>query len=129
MTRLVIVQEASREADVISRDALTDDIRKRVRSVLAEQYANDPKLAYGIVTGAYTWPPINGEALTDLACQAANLADDLEELGAPSHRVDELRAAEQAFVWLDAESRQTQSEINAAYEDRPYLSGRRQGAM
>lgn len=87
---------------------LAEDRAERARQALIEararQFYDDPKLAYGIITGACTWPPVNGEQLGELAILAANLASDYEALGYPANQIDDLRAAEMAFVWREADA-------------------------
>lgn len=99
-----------------------------LRHALARQMYGDPKLANEAVTGACIW---DGNATFDqidaLAMSAADQAYDLEqarEMGIPisQHRIDRLRAAEQAFVWL---AKDKEEEICRADELAEERGGRR----
>lgn len=91
---------------------------------LTNRMIADPKLAYEAVTGACAWPPANDESLDDLACQAANKADELvshrDDLGepVPSFRIELLRAAEAALVILERDERQERKLAQWADEAR-----------
>lgn len=91
-------------AEIILAEDRADRARQALIEAKARQFYDDPKLAYGIVTGACTWPPVNGEQLGELAVMAANLASDYEALGYPANQIDDLRVAEMAFVWREADA-------------------------
>jgi hypothetical protein len=77
--------------------------RDALRAAMVARFLSEPMLANEAVSGAAVWPP--EEPIEDLACRAADLAYDLEQERAEGKfvsvfRIDTLRAAETALVYL-----------------------------
>lgn len=107
---------AARAANIV----LEDERRERAASVdetlvqvLARRMYGNPAEAYGVVSGTFCWPPINGEYVGELACDAANLAHD-----ATGFKRLQYLAAEQAFVWLERDGYEAAREADDAEDNR-----------
>lgn len=102
-----------------------------VVGALALRYANDPKLAVEVVTGAAEYPSPDGESAADLSIRAAERADELEHLrrcrlslnGKPITRlmVDELRAAEIALLAVADDEADEARDRRWQDDNRPYI--------
>lgn len=99
---------AATAANVILADASVEVANERLVQAFARRMYVNPAEAYGVVTGAFIWPPVNGESIDQLAADAANLAYDAEG----SIRRFQYLAAEQCFVWMEADAREAAREAD-----------------
>ena len=90
---------AATAANVILADARLEDANEQLVQAFARRMYANPAEAYGVVTGAFVWPPASGETIDQLAADAANLAYDAE-----GFKRFQYLAAEQCFVWLEADA-------------------------
>lgn len=123
-----ICEVSAKEAEAMSRERLAEDsldaTTKALVDALTKLMYGDPKLAYEAVTGAAVWPPLNEEYVGDLACMAANLAYDIEEaaklgIAVSAFKINQLHAAEQAFLWLEEDAYEAEREATEAELSRP----------
>ncbi len=93
-------------------------------AALTTRFIADPKQAHEVVAGSCEWPSPDGYDSDDLAGRAANMAGDLEDLREQGYpvsqiKIDQLRAAENAFCAMAKDEAQEYKLAQWAAEDMP----------